>query len=263
MNKLLIGCITFITLITLIAGCAGVKDSIQEKRNPLRVGITPNHPPIIYKQDGKVVGVEADLAKKLAADLNRNLKFVELEWDALVPALKKGEIDIIMSGVSITPARKLHVQFSKPYLKNGLLAVVSVADKGKYTSKESIMGFTGRIGAIKNTTAEKFIRQNCQLASIAPIEKLAHVPFGFQGKQISMFINDVYTNLWLVSRNEQELAPIWTPLTEEDYGWAINRENQELVDAVNTLITQWTADGSLKEILLKHLPYLDRIQWEK
>src|SRR5262245_39798064 len=81
--------------------------SAPSEVTPLRVGITADFPPMVYKEAGKVTGVEVDFANALGAELNRPVKFVEVDWADQITALAEGRTDIIMSGMSITPARQL------------------------------------------------------------------------------------------------------------------------------------------------------------
>src|SRR6266446_6697505 len=71
----------------------------------LRVGTAPHYPPIAFKQHGHVTGLEVDCARGVADELGRRVEVVELDWEALIPALESGKIDVIMSGMSITEAR--------------------------------------------------------------------------------------------------------------------------------------------------------------
>src|SRR5262245_47052573 len=83
----------------------------------LRVGIAPDYPPIVFKQQGRLTGLEVDCARGLEAELGRHVELVELDWDALIPALESGQIDVIMSGMSITEARARRVRFVSRYLR--------------------------------------------------------------------------------------------------------------------------------------------------
>jgi ABC-type amino acid transport substrate-binding protein len=100
---------------------------------PMRVGVAPVFPPVIYKEGGKIVGIEADQAQALGAELGRLVKFVELKWEELIPALVDGEIDIIMSDMSVTPARELRIAFAKPYLGISQIPLVRREDAFCYT----------------------------------------------------------------------------------------------------------------------------------
>src|SRR5512140_913273 len=63
----------------------------------LRVGVAPTMPPMIFKEAGKVAGVEADLAQAVGRELGRSITFVELPWEDLLDSLETGKIDIVMS----------------------------------------------------------------------------------------------------------------------------------------------------------------------
>jgi ABC-type amino acid transport substrate-binding protein len=61
----------------------------------LRVGIAPNYPPIAFKQEGHLTGLEVDFARDLETELGRRVELVELDWEALIPSLESGKIDVI------------------------------------------------------------------------------------------------------------------------------------------------------------------------
>src|SRR5689334_1634629 len=94
----------------------------------LRVGIAPNYPPLAFKQQGHLAGLEVDFAHGLEVELSRPVVLVELAWDTLIPALESGTIDVIMSGMSITGARTQRVRFVSNYLQVGQMAMFRKAD---------------------------------------------------------------------------------------------------------------------------------------
>jgi ABC-type amino acid transport substrate-binding protein len=69
----------------------------------IRVGIAPIYPPLAFKEGGQIKGVEVDFTRQLWLDLGVKFVLVELPWDDLIPALRAGRIDVIMSGMSVTP----------------------------------------------------------------------------------------------------------------------------------------------------------------
>src|SRR5262245_58287864 len=85
----------------------------------LRVGVSPVFPPMVFKQGKNLAGVEIELARALGDAMGRSVTFVELPWEEQIEALNAGRIDIIMSSMSITPARRFVVDFSQPYLVIG------------------------------------------------------------------------------------------------------------------------------------------------
>src|SRR5580765_8042281 len=107
----------------LLAGLAGrgldsgLAAETEAAAGPLRVGITPEYPPLVFRLPDGTNGLEIDFAKALGHELGRPVEFVVLRWDQLPDALTDGKIDIIMSGMSVTKARQIRIRFSEPYLR--------------------------------------------------------------------------------------------------------------------------------------------------
>ena len=221
----------------------------------LRIGITPDNPPIIFKQGNNITGLEADLAKMLAKELKRNIQFIQLSWDDQIPALLEGKTDIIMSGMSVTKAREIRIAFADSYLKSGLIAAMRAEDRTKYTSKEDILKSSVNVAAVKDTTANAFVERNFPNAT-----RKAFYPKARDGaselmrRSIDIFIHDAPSIVWLVSENEADLAGFWEPLNEEYLAWGIRKDDEAFLMQVNTLLKRWKEDGTLKSTLLRWLP---------
>src|SRR5438128_11658901 len=63
----------------------------------------------------RMIGFEYDLAEAVAAKLDLRAEMVQNQWDGLVPALQRGDFDIIMNGLEITPEHQQQVAMSRPY----------------------------------------------------------------------------------------------------------------------------------------------------
>jgi len=89
-------------LIILTFGCVPVNSPTTGQsgldQNTLKVGVSTNYPPIIYKENGKPAGLETDFAIGLADFMGRKLQFIQVKWEDQIPALLSGKTDIIMSG---------------------------------------------------------------------------------------------------------------------------------------------------------------------
>ena len=127
-------------VLTLGVGCLGLglaAMSVSAQGAPLMIGITPDYPPLIH-QGESITGIEIDLARKLGQALNRPVRLVTLKWEEQIDALLGKKIDLIMSGMSITPTREVRIRFADPYLKSGLVAAFRAEDSKKYETKEGI-----------------------------------------------------------------------------------------------------------------------------
>ncbi|SMC76082.1 transporter substrate-binding domain-containing protein [Papillibacter cinnamivorans] len=129
----------------------------------LRVGMECAYAPFNWTQtddsngavpiDGSIgyaAGYDVEIAKLVAASLNKELVVVQVDWEGLEPALNSGKIDAIIAGMSPTADRRLSMDFSDYYYDSDLVVVVR-ADS-KYVDAKSIGDFAGaKITAQQNT----------------------------------------------------------------------------------------------------------------
>ena len=251
--------LVFITFVFGICATAQAGSPVDT----LRVGVAPFYPPIIFKQDGKIAGVEADMAHLLAKELGKQVQFVELRRDELIPKLLAGKTDIIMSGMSITEARAIRVNFTDQYLKSGLVPMMRFEVAAKYDSNESIkQGFLS-IGVVAGTTSEVYVRKNFpKTLRIAVFPKAGDGAIALKNRSIDVFVHDAPSIMWLVSENETHLTSHWETLNTEDLAWGVRRDDQELLDKVNGILRNWKNDGTLTKTLHKWLPakYLEHFK---
>ena len=89
------------------------------KRGKLRVGMSTFVPWAMRNKEGDLIGFEIDVAKKVGEDLGVEVEFVPTAWSGIIPALLAKKFDVIIGGMSITPARNLTVNFTIPYAHSG------------------------------------------------------------------------------------------------------------------------------------------------
>src|SRR5262245_50572065 len=101
-----------------VLGCTVPGPQVREPTLPpiLRVGVSPDAPPMAYMQEGRIVGVEPDLAQALSDQSRRPLALIPMEFNALIPALLNGRIDAILSGMSVTQAGPVRVAYAATQL---------------------------------------------------------------------------------------------------------------------------------------------------
>ncbi len=255
-----------LVIAVVFMGCATVQEEKQVApvvtSNDLRVGVTPDLPPVIFRQNDEITGIESELSRKLAEELKRPVRFVALPWEDEIPALLDNRIDIIMSGMTATKARGIRIAFSESYLKSGLIAMMRAEDGQKYTSKDSILNGYVTVGAVKDTTGDAFVKRNFPNAVRKAF--LRNPKDGInelKRRAIDIFIYDAPSAAWFVSENEADITALWEPLTEEYLAWGIRKNDQKLLTDVNSILLRWKQDGTLDAILAKWLPaeYLKRI----
>ncbi len=241
-------------LALLLAGCATLRP-----QPPLRVGVTPDYPPIIMKDSyGTITGLEVDFAKHLAGEMGRSLELVVVPWSEQVPALLRGTTDLIMSGMSVTDARKVRIDFCDPYMKSGLMALVRLRNAGRYGSRDAILDAEGVVGVQKGTTAETFARQNCARAQVIPYDIPDDAALAVLNKRLEIYLSDAPAVLWFASKYEADLTAVPVQLTQDELAWGIRTENADLKKQVNAILARWKTDGTLQELLNRWVPFVKR-----
>jgi polar amino acid transport system substrate-binding protein len=254
--------ICFLAGLHLLAGCAApgqhsVKSTeIPPDVNILRVGVSPDAQPLIYRQGNTIVGLEADFARELAKDLGKSLQFVELDWVDLIPALMANKIDIIMSGMTKTVLREVRISFCIPYLKSGQMALIRREDAARYSTGIFTLTTSSAIGVIKNTYGEYFVDEQYRSVKKIAFSNSQTAVKALIDKRIDMFIYDGPMVLYLASANEiNGLTAIFSPFTEEWLAWAVNKDNKELLDSANNFLKTINRDGRYKKLIRHWIPF--------
>jgi ABC-type amino acid transport substrate-binding protein len=252
-----------IALLLTICGCAAQRGAdsrapvaaVAERAAapsgaPLRVGLTPSYPPMVFKRDGRLMGVEVDLARELGNDLARSVQFTELPWNHLIPALNQGHIDIIMSGMSITTYRQEHVSFVDPYMQISQMAIIRAEDAGRFGRPEALYNTVGRVGFARGTTGALFARASLHEAKLKPFKDIDDGIRALRSREIDFFVHDA-TTAWRLAADpsERELIGLHWPLTQEHLAWAVRKSDATLRRQLNGIVVQWKRSGRLETIL--------------
>lgn len=246
-------CLLFLTRALAFAQNPGAADAPPPAT--LRVGVTVAYAPMIYKEAGKLVGLEADFAKLLGEELGRPVKLVEVKWEDQIQTLVDGKTDIIMSSMSVTPARSLRVNFTEPYLTVGQITLVRRENANKY-----VMGFpivpTGTIGVLKATTGDFLVQQEFGRNKRKEFASPQDAAKALVKKKIDLFICDSPIVLWQASVSEAAgLTAVPILLTQERIAWAVRKSDSELLTAANTALGKMQSDGRAAAIIKRWLPY--------
>ena len=100
-----------------IVSC-GNKNEVKKDTKKLVVGTDGVFPPFGYIENGELVGFDIDLIKQIGKDLGYEIEMKVQPFDALIPSLKAGKLDAIISGMSATEERKKSVDFADEYFKS-------------------------------------------------------------------------------------------------------------------------------------------------
>ena len=258
--SLLIGFLSLFLLLGCVAS-GPEKGSPQIKapnENILRVGVSTNAPPLVFKQAQKVVGLEAEFAEALAEYLGKSLHFVELDWEDQIPALLENRTDIIMSGMTVTALRKVRIAFCNSYFRSGQMALIRSEDAGRFITGFYSVTKSSAIGIVKNTTGEFFVREHFGFVKIVEFNASKKAVEALIKAEIDMFIHDAPIILYLSSENETKgVTPLFSLLTEEYLAWGVRKTDEALLQSANDFLQKLQAEGRLKPMLKRWIPFVN------
>ncbi len=219
------------------AGCSE-KSSTSGTGAVLRVGMDLSYPPFeMQDKSGNPDGVGVRLAEALAANLGRPLKIVPMEFSGLIPALKTGNVDLILSSMTATDERRQSIEFSNPYAFTGLALLVrkdsdiqSIEDLKKpgrtITAKTAT---TGETWAIKNLPDAKRVVFEDQTACVLEVA---------QGRA-DAFIYDQLSIFQYAEENKETTRGLLKPFVEESWAIGIAKGNGDLLGQVNAFLDEF------------------------
>lgn len=238
--------VSTVLLLSLLTGCH------QKAHTKLIVGMELAYPPFeMTDPQGHPAGVSVDLANALGKYLGQEVEIQNTSFDGLIPALKTGKIDLIISSMTATPERAQSIDFSEPYLKTGLCLLVA-----KNSTAQSIgdLDHPGKTIAVKQgTTGHNFATRNLQQAKVLVLDtESACVLEVVQGKADAFIYDQMSTYLnW--KKNPDTTRPILKPFKEESWAAGVRKGNTELLAKVNDFLKDYRAKGGFDALGDKYL----------
>jgi len=261
------GLVMILIISGLVAGCAASSEKVEVPADEsiLRIGVSTNYPPLIFKQGEEIKGAEADLARELATYLDKKPVFIEVDWADQIDQLVAAKTDIIMAGMSVTQERLYKINFSKAYFKTGQM--VLVANKPVFQHLDNLAALRAqvvsmRVGVVENTTGEIYVMENLNMArKIMRYRSSAAAMDALKGDKIHMLVHDGVSILMLEAANKQygfKKIPLF--LTDEYIAWGVGKNDDALLKSANTFLDEIKRNGKLKEILSRWIPNLSDLE---
>ena len=229
-----------------------VLDRIQ-KRGELIVGTMGDMPPLnMTSKDGEIFGLEPDLAKMMAGAMGVKVRFVTKPFSELLPALQAGQVDMVLSGMTITPRRNLKVAFVGPYFISGKAFLTKVKTIALAKEADDVNTPNTKLVALKDSTSQAFAE--------AVLDKTTLYTTGTYDEAVDMVLKDKVKAMiadypiCVVSvfrYPEAGLLSVVTPLTYEPIGIAIPANDPLLMNWTTNTLNSIEASGQLDELRLK------------
>jgi polar amino acid transport system substrate-binding protein len=228
----------------VLGGNAAARD-LQEVLNAgtLRVGVTLFAPWAARTAGGELVGFEVDVARQLAADMGVEAQIFPYDVDRLIPALESGEIDIIAAGLTITPERALHVNFSAPYAESGIGLATHVERTASVTDVAALDSETFTIAAVEDSVGAELARRLWPRARVQLFPSIEAASNALLAGDVHGYVEDEPVPTFLALENPAVIdVPTGRPLLVSPAGFAVGKSDPDFLAFLNAWITAHEAD---------------------
>lgn len=241
-------------LIALTLGaalCCGLSTSALAET--YKVGTHPTFAPFEFSDtEGNIIGFDLDVIKAIAKVNGDEIKVESMPFDGLIPSLLTGNLDMIISGMTITDARKKRVDFSQGYYNSNLSILLKKEAAANIKSADDLKGKTicVQIGTTGHAFAETISPDNIKALNNEPDAILELSNGGCEA-----VINDRPVNLYYLQKSKLDTIVDFVDPKFKDqvdsFGIAVRKGNTELVQKINSGLEKLAASGELDQIHLK------------
>ena len=233
-------------VVAFMAGCGGEKKEAAPAK-VLRVATEPTFAPFEFQKEGskEFTGFDMDLIRAMGKKMGYKVEIANMGFDALIPALNAGNIDVAIAGMSITPERQKTVVFSDPYYTSGLIVMV----QKKNNDIKGINDLTGKRIAVQigTTGAEK--AKTVKDAKITEFNTNTEAIMELINGGVDAVINDSpVVGYYLAQRGDKDCKTVGTVLEAENYGIAVKKGNEKLAQELNKALADLKKDGEYDKI---------------
>lgn len=235
-----------------LAGCGQqtAKPVETPKAKVLKVGSETTFAPFEFQDEKskEYVGFDMDLIRAIGKELGMEVQIQSMGFDGLIPALEAGNIDVAISGMTITDERAKKVNFSKPYYKSGLSMVVKADNDTIKTFKD----LEGKKIAVQIGTTGAMEAKKIKDAIIREFNNAPEAFMELKAGGVDAVVNDLPVNEYYIAQaGGKDAKVVGEPLTSEEYGIAIAKKNSELTEKVNQALDALKKNGEYEKIYLK------------
>jgi polar amino acid transport system substrate-binding protein len=240
--KRIIPVVFLFLMLAFLSACAHI---------PEQVGNPPSNPALsrIFQRGELIVGTTGKQPPLNGTDKEGRVNFLTLPFSDLLPALEAGKVDMVISGMTITPKRNLKVAFVGPYFISGksfvtkIQTIASLKDPSQINRPETILA------ALKGSTSQAFVEHVLPKAKLVLTEDYQEaLQLVLEGKAHAMIADHHICILSVLLLPEEKLVALEKPLTYEPLGIALPGNDPLLVNLIQKFLGLLQGSGDLDKL---------------
>ncbi len=258
-TKLLFQVVLTLTLLLSLAA-SGFAGSMQQqltrestiesivKRGVMKVGMDTFLPWAMKDKNGKYIGFEIDVARRLAEDMGVKVEFVPTKWAGIIPSLLTGKFDVIIGGMGITPKRALKVNFTTPYDYSGMSIVAHKVKAAGFSQLKDFNRPDVEIACKLGTTAVAAAKKYLPKAKLRLYDDEAQTYQELRNGNVHAVVGSAPRPAFeAIKYKETIFLPLKGTFTKEPIGFVLRKGDFDTLAFFNSWILNVTLEGWLQE----------------
>ena len=242
---LILAAVMLVAVVNIAA--AGKKMDNILKKGELVVGITGTQPPLnATDKAGNIIGFDAEIAKLIAMNMGVKIKFATMPFPDLLPALKAGKVDMVLSSMTMTPERNLAVAFVGPYYVSGKGILTKAQNIGALQQADGLNKPEFKVAVLQNSTSQKFVEEEAPKAKLVATKSYDQaIDMIFQDKVDALIADYPFCAFAAFRYQDKGLVAGQSKFTAEPLGIAVP-EDTLLINWLGNFINMLEVSGQLK-----------------
>ncbi len=226
------------------AQAAGGLETVKSE-NELTFAMSGAYPPFNFvDEQGDLAGFDVEIGREIAKRIGVEGEPIATAWDGIIAGLLANRYDTIIGSMAITDERLKTIDFSNPYYRSG--AQHFVKKGAESTSLAELKG--AKIGVTLGTTFEGWLRENAPDVEVRTYKGVPQMMMETQSGRLSGFVTDRLTGLMAIQERDMPIQMAGDLLYPELIGIAMQKDNPELLSAINKALADMQADGTYQQI---------------
>ena len=233
----------FFVLLFLMFLCTGCSNR-EEK---LIMVTEASFAPYEYYSDGKIVGVDVDIASEIAKEMGKKLVVKDVAFDSIIHEVKSGKADIGVAGISYSEERAKQVDFSVNYTTSKQVVIVRKNSKINDVSEINNKRIAVQLGSV----ADLYVSEEYNNKNIIRQKKYLAAIQDLKDNKVDCVVMDELPAKQIVNENN-DIRILDEALAEDNYGIIVDKGNTELLEVINRVINRLKEEGKIDEYVLRH-----------
>lgn len=203
--------------------------------------------PYEYYENKEIVGVDVEIAKKVAQKMGKKLEIKDVAFDSIINEVQKGKADFAAAGMSITEERQKQVDFSIEYATSKQVVIV----KKNSTITDPNIIYTKKVGVQLGTVADLYLSEKMSDKNIVRQKKYLSLVEDLKANKVEAIVMDSLPANEILKTN-QNLKMLDKELFEDKYGMVVKKGNTEMLNAINEVLEEVISNGQVESWTIEY-----------